>query len=348
MKSMKKVCALLVVLALLLPLTMSVVAEETTDPNVDILAQEERIDALLSERERILAEDSVNVMELNAVESELMDLGVTFLTDTEVAEQFPDAYASVQGTDTNETGGNDIAPRIDAPPNRRNLWTLRTFTGYEYMGEYYVVQKLMAEPLVPANSSLWDKDEVSVNYNYNWVAGVTTLLQCAVECTISRFAPISYTVYDVLSATWSSLRPVSIIDSGDVVYEWENSTTAIFWYVYPYGGDEDFEKLVMVTTECYAVVICRVDVDSWSENGDGILLPIPDLYAERRVFSVSPINAATSFGLPQACYLYANNLASVEPYYDFVEKIVISGPESNREVAIYPACPRFPSGLEWD
>lgn len=348
MKSMKKVCALFVVLALLLPLTMSVVAEETTDPNVDILAQEERIDALLSERERILAEDPVNVMELNAVESELMDLGVTFLTDTEVAEQFPDAYASVQGTDINETDENGITPRIDAPPNRSNLWTLRTFNGYEYMGEYYVVQKLTAEPLVPANSSLWNDDSATVNYNYNWVAGVTTLLQCAAECTISAFAPISYTVYDVLSATWSSLRPVSTIDAGDVIYTWTNKTTAIFWYVYPYGGDEDFEKLVMAVTECQGSVGCLVKVDSWSENGEGISLPVPKIKSEVREFSISPINAATSFGLPQACYLYANNLAAAEPYYDFVEKIVISGPESNREVAIYPVCPRFPSGLEWD
>ena len=335
-------------LALLLPLTMSVVAEETTDPNADILAQEERIDALLSERERILAEDPVNVMELNAVESELMDLGVTFLTDTEVAEQFPDAYASVQGTDSNETDENGIAPRIDAPVNRSNQWTLRTFIGCEYMGEYYVVQKLMAEPLVEENSSLWDEGMATVNYNYNWEAGATTFLQYAAEGTVSVFAPISYTVYDAFSSIWSAIRPVSIIDASDVIYRWENKTTVIFWYVYPDDGDEDDEKLVMVTTKCQTHVSYIVDVDSWSQNGDGTLTPIPAQDTGSREFSVSPINTATSFALPQACYLYANNLVAAEPYYDFVDRIVISGPESNQVVDIYPVCPRFPGGVAWD
>ena len=102
------------------------------------------------------------------------------------------------------------------------------------------------------------------------------------------------------------------------------------------------QQLVLIATKCQTSVAYIVDIDAWSQNGDGTLSPEPSQIAGTKMLYSTPANFNS---VSRACYAYNNWVAG--PVYDRITRISISGPESKSVVTIFPCCPEYPIGLEF-
>lgn len=344
MKLFTRVVALTIIAALLLPVTTF--AASPDNANYEQEKREEEINALLDARQEILLIDPVDIAQLNATDLKLHELGVDFLSEEDVAEQHPEAKASIDGSDNAVAAISDpTAVSVNSvviPDSDINQWLSYRTSNYLYNGTYYNIQRLIAQPLVEEESPLWDEGSKTVNYSVNWEAGATTFLKKVVSAGASYVAPITSTVYDVLSSVWSSLRTTSYIDPTDVYYRWENSTSAVFSYVRLESQTDYDQDLVLIATKCQTSVAYVVDIDSWSQNGDGTSSPIPAQIAGTKMLYSTPTNYNS---ISRACYAYNN--WSGGPVSDRITSISISGPESKAVVTIHPCLPEYPYALEY-
>lgn len=343
MKAFTRVVIFFIIMAMLLPITTFAVSAENI--NADQEERERNIMDLFDARQEILLNKPVDIVQLNAVDLELFNLGVDFLSEKEVAEDFPEAkaalYSGSQESNTISTNSAASTYSVEIPDSDINSWASYRTTNYYYDGVYYNIQRLIAQPLVE-ESPLWDEGAKTVNYSLNWKAGVTTFFKKVVSAGASDVAPITTTVYDVLSSIWSSLKTTSDIDPSDVYYRWENSTSAVFSYVRLQSQTDYDQELVLIATSCQTSVAYVVDIDSWSQNGDGTLSPVPAQIAGTKMLTSSPTGYNS---VARACYAYETWAGG--PLSDRITSITISGPESKAVATIYPCLPEFPYALEY-
>lgn len=336
MKKFVKIIALVVVVSLL---PVSVFASGYDNINIEELNREEEILQLLDCRQLLISSRPVNLEDLNEIDIRLNALGVTVLSETDVAKQFPEAKASISKFSVGEA----VSTRgVTIPDSEINYWTTYRVTNFSYNGKRYNIQKVVAQPLIEEESPLWDEAEKGVNFSVNWEAGVTNLVKAVASVGVSQLAPKTATVYDILSSVWSGLKPVSDIDASEVTYRFENKTTAMFSYVRLESQTDYEQELVHIGTKCVTNVAFIVDVDSWSQNGDGVFLPYPDQKTGTKTITSEPSNYGST---TRACYAYENYAGG--SLYDRITSIKISGPESKTVVTISPCLPEYPYGLEF-
>lgn len=335
MKALIKSIAVVLVIAFLLSTTTFAMSPDMSDDNID--ERETQILNLLDQRQLLLLDDVVDIAALNAIDLQLHNLNVDFLTQEEVEEVYPEAAESVEKNI--ETASSRA---IELPESVENHWVSYTTSNYLYDGQYYNIQRLVAQPL-SEDSPLWDEGAKTVKFNYDWEAGATELIKCVAKAGISELAPITTTVYDALSAGWSGLRRVSTIDPGDVIYRWENATNVVFSYVRLESQPDSSQMLVLIATKCVTDVGYIVDIDAWSENGDGTSSPVPAQKTGNKTLNNKP----TYYNfVSRACAAYNSYYVSGNVVYDRITRITISAPESKTVVNIYPCCPEFPTSLE--
>lgn len=344
MKLFVRIVALVTIFALALPL--NAFATSMDNENLEQENREEQINALLDLRQEILFVEPVDIVQLNITDLKLYELGVDFLTEEEVAEQFPEAKASIDCPDNTVAGMSKPADAslnsVVVPESDVNQWLSYRTTNYLYNGAYYNIQRLIAQPLKEEDSLLWSEGIKTVRYSVDWNAGTTTFLKKIVQAGASYVAPITTTVYDALASVWNSLETTSNIKPSDVVYVWENKTTVVFSYVRLESQSDYYQDLVLIASKCQTHVSYVVDIESWSENGDGTSSPVPAHLEDSRMLYSTPTNYNS---IPRACYAYNNWYG--EPLSDSITSIALSGPESKAVVTIYPCTPQYPYALEY-
>lgn len=342
MKRFIRAIALITVVFLLFPSTAFASAPKTENSQQEL--REREIMELFDERQQILMNKPVNVAQLNAVDMKLHNLEVSFLSQSEVAEYFPDATESLQGITTSGTeymGDSVVAPAVVAPVSKDNTWASYRTSNCYYNGNYYNIQRLVAQPM-NESSPLWSCGQKNVNYNINWKAGMTTLFTGIVKAGASQLAPYAFTVYDILKDVWNALKPTSDLDISDVTYIWENATTVMFSYV-RLSSETDYDQMLsLIATKCSTEVVFVVNVDAWSQNGDGVYVLEPELSPGKKEIQSTPVNYGS---LERACYGYVN--WSAGPIYDRITQITLSGAESNAVATIYPFLPEYPYDVEY-
>lgn len=300
--------------------------------------REKMIMDLLDERRLRLREKNLSkVEEINYL---LEELGVEFLTDQDVAEQFPDAVESLNEQYRKIDNTMSLTTGMEPPESNINTWSTFRTSNYLYNGKRYNIQRLIADPLVEDESVLWDEDSVTVKFTVDWEAGKTNFLSAAASVGFSELAPITSTVYDMLSAGWTGLKKVSKIDPGDVVYWWENETNVVFSYVRLESETDDNQRLSLVSSKCITTVGYIADIDSWSQNGDGVWTPYPDLVTGVKTINTTPTEY---YSITAACQAYENGVTAANAC---IRRIKLSGPESKIIVNLYPCVPEFPLQCE--
>lgn len=337
MKVSRKYVAILVALSIVL-LNMAF-GNPTSNASEGMDERDLTITELLEERQRIIWDETVDIARLNAVDLELYHLGVNFLTEEEVLSKYPEAKASIDGKTENLDGREAASRAMDVPISSVNSWISYARPNYFYNGTYYNIDRLVVQP-VSEDSLLWVEDAASVKYEADWVAGGTTFLKKVVSAGAAYIAPITSTVYDVLSSTIAAILPATSIDPDSVLYRWENSTTASFSYVRLQSEAEYMREYALVATSCYTSVAYIVDVDAWSLSG-----PVPSQIAGTEEFYSTPSGFS---GYNRACYAYDSirNGSTLGPISDRIYCIAFTGPETKNIVNIYPAYPEFPLGVE--
>jgi hypothetical protein len=311
---------------------------QNTDVTANInLKQEEKdteIGELMDERLDILSQDSVDNSKLNEIDLQLEKLGIEFLTLNEVQKRFPETKSF-----NYSASDSDASVNVNPPSSAYNTWMLQRVSNWYYNGQYYNIQKLVAQP-TSENSKLWTEGGRAVNYSIDWKAGVTNFIQ-SVASTLageSVYAP-AITVYDALSSVWSGLSPVSEIKPSKVTYTYETQTTAAFQYVRLEKESDSYQRLSHISTKCKTSLGYLVDVDSWRQNSSGTWIPDPDIRSGSRTIYNTP-NLYNDSG--KAVYSYS----VVRALNDSVSSITISGPESKTVQNIYPLYPSFPLDCE--
>lgn len=337
MKKSTKFIAILTALLLLSPsllITLSIETYAYGDPTAEL---ETTIMQLFDERQAVIFEDEVDINHLNSIDYQLHQLGVEFLTYAEVQEQFPNEFSQDYDSHSSE-----LAPLgIDPPSSSKNTWATYRFANQYYDGEYYNVQNLVAQPLTES-SALWNEGQKQIYYSINWQAGATSFIKSIASVGASQLAPVTSTVYDVLSSTLQGLQPTSVVDPADVIYRWENRTTAVFSYVRLESESDNRQQLVYINSRCTTEIAYIADIDSWKVSSSSSLIPVPDLITGERTINSVPNYFNSVY---YACVAYNNWVAG--PVANQVTSINISGPESKSIVTIYPSTPQFPQQCEF-
>lgn len=331
MKKCKRlISTLLVVIMVFSSLITPVSAEGSSNYAKVEGANEDIILKLFDERQHLLMQDPVDVTELNALDSKLIELGVDFLTETEVKRQFPDI-----------SNNSTIQPLANPPSSNNNVWATYRHSNISYNGKKYNVQKLIAQPKVKEKSKLWTTGARTVNFNTNWKAGVTNLIKSVATSLAGNIAPTPTTVYQALVAGWSGLKKTSDIDASQVIYKWQTATTVVFTYVRLESQSDFYQQLAYITSKCETAIGYIVDVEKWRQNGTGTWVPVPAVKTGTRYLFHTPANYHSNTKAIWA-YLQGGTVA----YKDTISKITISGPESKIVQTISPCNPNFPMQCE--
>lgn len=158
---------------------------------------------------------------------------------------------------------------------------------------------------------------------------------------ISTKYPKTVTFYDAFSAGWDGLKTTSKVRAHDVYYRWENSTSAVFFYVRLESETDDYQNLAFVTTKCNTAFSYTADIDEWSQNADGSWGPAPSLDSGSGEFETKPGKYNNVYYAVEAHVTNPLELSS-----DVVSSIEFKGPEDKTIGTIYPCNPSFPLQCE--
>ena len=353
MQPMKKLFIMSLVLMMLISSVlnvsaMNIVELKLSNEEMKIIREQERellkfdakIDELYEQRILITSKEKVNINELNEIDLQLEALGVEFLNIEDIAIQFPETKNLGYKESLDE---KNAGTKVSVPSSSVNTWTSIRYSNQYYGGERYNIQKLTAIPKSKA-SGLWHEKTKTINYNYNWEAGKTSLLKTTTSTIIGgvyKNASIVLTVFDALKDALSNIRKESIIDPTDVIYSWDTKTTALFFYVRPEAYGDSSQRLSEISTKCYTSLGYIVDATRWDYDGNGTYQPFPNNIGGDREWTDTPdyYNSRT-----RAIQAYR---AGHQTNHDVVRYIKLSGAESKTIQYIYPLQPQFPLECEY-
>lgn len=308
--------------------------------NTEQDARERQIQALYDERRELINQETPDLVAICEVETQMHELGVDFLSYEQVKTQFPDAnYENATFNISLDT----VMPNATVPSSSVNSWSTYRVSNYYYEGQYFNIQKLVAEP-ISESSSLWEEGQRAVSFSVDWVAGVTNLLTVVAE-TAAGAALENYswvlTVYDALKGLLEGITTTTEIRPSDVLYWYETQTTAIFAYTKIEGQPDSTQKMNHISTKSATVVGYLVDAEAWRVNGSGAWVVCPSLGSGSCSFVNTPLNYGSS---AWAAYMYLYEPTLVR--HDTVDSITLKAPGDKTIGTIYPCKPQFPAHCE--
>jgi hypothetical protein len=344
---MKRIIRLLsLFLALIILLSSTVFASSSNDGNVNAEADArvQQIDNLLSARQEIVFSEDPDLIALNDIDLQLHDLGVSFYTDEEAAEKFPEASAAMTQptTGTVDMGAGDIAQPaydIEGHGGGINLWTEYRVSNYYCEDEWVNIQKIHVQPLDEDRSVLWQEDRSTVRYTDEaWFAATTDIINVVVSTGLGTLWPPAATIYDICADAFSWILTSTSVEIDEISYRWECSTTVVFSYVRYEDETDDEQVLSVVSSQCEVDVVCTIDIDSYRQLGSGDVIPIPAQAAKNYHFITQSQHYNSD---ARAAFVFQRRSNTA---YDYITAINIAAP-GNKAFYIYPPTPQFPLQL---
>lgn len=260
-------------------------------------------------------------------EADLEASGVTFLTDEEVAEQFPEAHESLD----EELGADDgsFSPMVVTPVQNNIRWT-SSRQQVTYKSKNYEVQTLTAVPN-SFNSPLKKTGVTTVKANYGFSAGATSFLKVVVGAAAGTnlYTLIGITTYQAVSAFISGFKSTTTVTNITATYNWAHTTTAKFMYVKPAGESDSKQKLSHIATK--TSFSTAYTIPSMSVKGD-----------DTRTYHVQ---GSRSGQRTPSCYTPAATgpvryyLNETSSWLCYVGKLTITGVDGKAVATTYPIQP---------
>lgn len=344
-----------IALALSMMMPMIICNAETGD--YEISGEEREIQSLLDERAAVLSSIffeeinggdaqsyNANLQELNETDIELTRLGVSFLTQEEVSEQFLETGNTVIPGQIQAIADNgSVQPMAEAPYGSCNLWLSYRST-HTLNGITYDVQKLVAQPQLEG-SPLADADSKIVYLSRDWEAGSLEFLSFLATQYVGGItsqipgANIVLSLYDCLYSMVNGLRDDMEVNAAHIVYSWSLVTTASFTYVKLQGQSDDYQRLSLVSTKVQAVAGYQMPSFRYVDY-DGTYIMAPELVQGQRSITVIPTDY-DSISLAIASYN-----SGPTALQRCVSKVRISGAEGQKVVEVNTICPSYPIHCE--
>lgn len=287
MNKLKKIIVWILAVALMMP-TYSMAASLSDNSAATNAAAEQRlsqIDALFSERQRILMMDTVDQEALHAVEAELEALGVTFMTADEAAEELRSS-AAVCGLG------------VETMSASSSVTSYATYTwDYIYQGESYVFKTVTAQG-ESFDSPLWTTGSKTAYYDDTWDVAQEDFATLAVQTltglseTVEQYVGGVVTAAEMLSTLtdiWSLAQTSSVfVEMGDAMFIWTLATTATFLYVRK-ASDTSFSSTPsLISTRCYMSLTSTIRSATYRVGIDGDMIALPKTESHDEELNVTP------------------------------------------------------------
>lgn len=312
MKGIIKFLSFIFVVVMVFQIIAPTASASETDPNYMHTERQAQIEQLMEMRQNLVWSDDVDLFQLNEIDLQLHDLGVSFLTDEDVSTQFPDAKLAVENTNpisTNEIISDELVePTYDIGVHEGsdNCWTTYTLTDYCRDDCYMDIQMVTA---VPNNedSPLWIESNSTYDYFEDEVYPVLdNVLSVAVSSAVGRIIDddgIS-TIFDLFCASISGLAQDDELSINEIVYLWEGRTFVTFAYISFSGMDDGRQELITISNKCHMVVSISMDVEKYEETETGALLPVPARVSSDYEFVATAFNYANP---DRAAFIFVKN-----------------------------------------
>lgn len=330
----KKISSLIMVAIMMVGILGNSITANATDVSQNI---EKKILGLVDQRASLLLDSTTNAAKISAIDSQLERLGVDFLTNTQVDDQFPKAksdYALAM------SGNTKNRSRVATPSSNKNSWMSYRST-VTYNGKSYNVQRLIAQPK-STSSPLATSASRIVSFKNNWKAGASNLFQSVAQSSIGAIpgASLAVSVYDAVKSAVSGISTTTTVTIPNVTYSWSSTETVVFTYIRLTSQTDDYQWLSLVSTKTVTEVGWQIPKFNYV-NSSGKVTLTPNVIQGKRTITCTPSGYDNNnIALNQ----YVNGFSG--PTFRAVSSITISGPESKAVQTIYPVYPQFPLHCE--
>lgn len=337
-------------LSIILVFTMAVpvfaVTDNASDANEDLVLYENMVQEMLITRENLLMKDPIDIVELNNIDLQLHRLGVEFLTSSEVAEQFPDAFEAIaaDSPDTSPISTNTIDPRIAVPSSSVNSWTSYRISGCVYNGVEYNLQRLTAVA-ANDNSALVEQQNIQVT-NQDGVKEKLAEIALSFAVTYSvdnaNHAASEYITWlNLIGSLLSGSSSATEISLNNAFYAHKTRVVAQFTYVRLEGHPDTEQDLSHIATKCSSKQTYQYLIDQWDQEGDGTWESLDATKTVSKDKNYVPSNYSSVIR-PIQGYLDASR----DPLTDYVESFDLTDAKGHHVWTVYPLIPAFPLHCE--
>lgn len=333
----KTIVSFILIMSLLLPKTIFANSIETTDEKDKIIQE------LLDVRAAALNDlfiNGVSKESIQAVDAKLTQLGVEFLSEKQVYEQFPetknDKRLALGGMTQRITNNGS---RVSTPTSQHNTWASYRST-YTTGGITYNVQRLIAQPST-SNSPLTNIGTRTITFSRNWIAGVNNAIYSLGQSAVGMIpgSTVALTFYDAVKSFISGISTTTEVSVPHIAYSWSNVTTAVFTYVRQNSQGDESQWLSMISTKTHTVVAYNIPTFNYRTiNGSWGLSP-QIIQGNRNIYCTP--SGYDSISMAVEAYRSSGSLVR-----NAVSNIQISGPESQSIQTIWPCYPNFPAQCE--
>lgn len=298
------------------------------------------IESLLEKRLEILSKKECDEERIKEIDSELVGLGVEFLTNEQVATQFPEAKSDRNLALNGETGSNEIKPQIGVPSSSVNTWMSYRTSNFLYNGKRYNIQTLTAHPKPgQTNSKLVNIGSRIVTFDRNWKVGTQNLIKSVASSAAGNIpgASLALSVYDAFSSFISGISTTTEINAPNITYSWSTTTSVTFEYVRLESQSDSQQLLSYIGTKVMGEVGYMIPTLSARRSGGSWVAYGKIEKGGFRIYAQPPLTVPNP-----ALYGYINGRVD-----ERVREVVISGPESKSVQTIYPHYPIGPAQIEF-
>jgi hypothetical protein len=301
--------------------------------------KKQQVEQLIEQRSKLMLEVDFdeNNLEIKKIDAKLTSLGAEFLTDEQVAEQFPESKLNkVASQDQMKT----IQPYANPPQSNVNTWISFRTPNCLYEGKRYNVQTLAASPKSPYSPLNNDGIRV-VQYNRNWKAGAQNLVKSVASSAAGTIpgAGIAISIYDALKSFVSGISTTTEVTLASVSYAWSTSTTVTFEFVRLENQSDDYQTLTFIHSKVMGYIGYQIPRGSSYKTAGGQTVYFPSLDQQKQFVFVYPHPVVEE---SPSLYGYVHG-KMVDAR---VSSVQLSGPESKSVQKIYPCYPNFPMQCE--
>jgi len=314
--------------------------EEMIDPKIQLV--QDLLDnraAILNEMFLIQDKGGLSISEINEIDIALAKMGVEFLSEQQVLEQFPESKGDKSLALLGQTQ-SDAEINMNTPESNKNTW-MSIRVSVILGGESYNIQRLIAQPK-SQESPLTNLGSRIITYDTNWQAGVDNVLSVLGESAVGLIpgSTIALTLYDAVSGFVSGINRTTEVSVPHITYSWSGVTTAVFMYVRLESQSDDYQWLSLISTKTNTEVGYQIPKFDY-EISDGNWGLTPVVVQGNRSIELVPEGYNDN-----SIALSVYRSGEISPARTVVYRIQISGAENTDVEYIYPCCPNYPFHCE--
>ena len=313
-------------------------ASNTSIDQNDLLVQTEK-ETLFDSRGELLArlysaseyEKSAIIEELGVIDSELQDLGVTFLNSQDLQRFFIDHSGMTS---------EEFLSRIVIPSSTYNDWMLSQGQ-YTVNGVQYDVIQLLASPKPQylSQSHLgYDTQKVASFSNAQWTAGTANIVRATSENWLGvGLQSVQGTIYNAIHSYAPDVTPTTLVSTWQINYRLSGAVTASFQYVRESQNSSwDEGTLTLVSTKAYSTVNYTTQAFSYRDV-DLTWHPACSGVSGNKYYNAMP----TNYNSPYEAIAIYNSVSYSTKYYT-VRRLKVFNPNNANEITenlLEPAVP---------